>query len=69
MSATSTERTIEVAVVIRKEDGHGSVVRGYCTKQEIKNLSAKDFLARIVAPNAYLALARFREKHSLEGGD
>ena len=61
--AQNNERTIQVAVVIRKEDGHGSVARGYCTKQEIKNLSVKDFLARIVAPNAYLALSEFKGKH------
>ena len=59
----TNKRTIEVAVVIRKEDGHGSVAKGYCTEQEIKSLSAKDFLARIVAPDAYLALSEFKEKY------
>ncbi|KKK50727.1 hypothetical protein LCGC14_3122120 [marine sediment metagenome] len=61
--AQNNERTIQVAVVIKKEDGYGSVARGYCTKQEIKNLSRKDFLDRIVAPSVSLALSEFKKKH------
>jgi hypothetical protein len=57
--AQNNKRTIRVAVVIQKEDRHGSVASTHCTEQEIKNLSIKDFVDRIVAPIAAHARNEF----------
>ena len=57
--AQNDERTIRVAIVIQKEDRHGSVVSTYCTEEEIKNLSIKDFVDRVVAPIAAHARNEF----------
>ena len=61
--AENNDRTIRVAIVIQKENRHGSVASTHCTEEEIKGLSVKDFLDRIVAPTAAHALTEFKEKH------
>ncbi len=61
------ERTVRVAIVIQKEDGHGTVAKTHCTQEEIKNLSVKDFLDRIMAPISAMALSEFKEKYFKAG--
>ena len=57
--AEINHHTIRVAIVIQEEDGNGKVASTYCTKKEIKNLSIKDFVDRIVAPIAAHARSEF----------
>ena len=57
------ERSVQVVIAIKRGDGFGSVASSYCTEQEIKSLSTKDFLARIVAPISAFALSEAKEKY------
>lgn len=69
--AETNDRTIRVAVVIKGEDGHGTVASTHCTEKELKNLTTKDFLNRIVAPIAAYAQGEFfkeREKRARPSG-